>query len=241
MPLSTEDHQGLMDEVKASEVESAQIEMMAFAKVFEARQTLSSIRTVLNTCLQVFMDENVQRMLEAPTIDFTLLRKEQSILFIQIPERHADYFAPITATLISQLLDRLLDDDGLQVYMLYDEFAQIGRIPSIGQLLSTARKHKISIAAAIQSVNQFERVYGNDHKELKELFKTILVTGGLRESAEYVSNLLGTYEEKETKLNKPIMAPDEVRRLDRDEMLIICANKRPVTDTMLDIVGRKEE
>jgi type IV secretory pathway TraG/TraD family ATPase VirD4 len=69
------------------------------------------------------------------------------------------------------------------------------------------------------------------------LFKTILVTGGLRESAEYISNIIGTIEEKETKQNKPLMTPDEVRRLDRDEMLIICNNKRPVKDYMLDIYG----
>jgi type IV secretory pathway TraG/TraD family ATPase VirD4 len=54
----------------------------------------------------------------------------------------------------------------------------------------------------------------------------------------YISDLLGTTEckEKDTTRTKPLMTSDEIRRMDRDDMLIICNNKRPVIDKMMDIV-----
>lgn len=235
-PIIEKDEPCICGEIFSSNIKSAKVEMAAFMQVFEAKQTLSSIRTVLNTCLQVFLDDSVQALLEKPNIDFSAFRKMQSVLYIQIPERHADYYAPLTATLITQLLDRLLDEEGLQVYMLFDEFANVGQIPYIGKLLSTARKHRICIVAAIQSIAQFERVYGDAGIEIKELFKTLLITGGLRQSAEYVANLLGVEIDNKTGQAKPLMTADEVRRLGRDEILILCNNKRPVLDRMLDRV-----
>jgi type IV secretion system protein VirD4 len=229
----------IYQEIVDSKVESAITEIHSFLQVMGAVQTLSSIRTVMNTCLQLFLDDKVKKMFDKPSMDISKLRTEESIIYIQIPEHHADYFSPLTATFLTQLFDYLLENDGLQCYMLIDEFCNVGVIPSISKLLSTARKHNISIVAAIQSLSQLNTLYGElQGKELNELFKTLIICGGLRDSAEYISNLLGTKEhvENDVTQTKPLMTPDEVRRLDKDKMLIICNNKRPVLDEMLDIV-----
>lgn len=226
-------------EILMSNVESAITEFRAFKQVKRAHGTLSSIRTVLNTCLQMFFDRNVQRMFKKPDIDIGKLRQEQSVIYIQIPEHHSDYYSPLVATFLTQLFDYLLDNDGLQVYFLLDELANIGLIPSFSKLLSTARKHNISITGAIQSLTQLSTVYGElEGKQLSELFKTLLVCGGLRDSAEYISNLLGTkvYYKKETKYTEPLMTPEEIRMMDKNDMLIICNNKRPVKDKMMEIL-----
>jgi len=173
-------------------------------------------------------------------LDFKKLRQEESILYIQIPERHAEYFAPLTATLMSQLIDTLLDNNGLQIYMLFDEFCNIGIIPDMTKLLSTARKHSLSIVAAIQSLTQLFRVYGEvEGKELQELFKTLLISSSLKDSCEYISNLLGSQDKRiDGKIKtEPLMSADEIRRMSKDEILIICNNKRPVKDRMIDFVA----
>jgi type IV secretion system protein VirD4 len=218
-------------DVMVSGVKSAQEEMESFMAGYQAQSTVGSIRMVLNTVAKLFRKEVVTRLIDKPSIDFKKFREEESILFIQIPERHADFFKPIVATLITQLIDVLLDNDGLQVYMLLDEFSNIGKIPSFAKLLSTARKHRLSIFVFVQSLMQLERTYGNDGKEIRELFKTLLLTGGLKDSTEYFSKLIGKDNE-----DKPLMSEEELRMMDEDEMIIICNNKRPVKDYMLDIM-----
>jgi type IV secretory pathway TraG/TraD family ATPase VirD4 len=232
----------IYQEIIDSNVESAITEIHSFLQVMGAMQTLSSIRTVMNTCLQLFFDNKVKNLLNRPNIDISKIRKEESIIYIQIPENHSDYFSPLTATFLTQLFDYLLGNDGLQCYFLLDEFASgCGIIPSINKILSIARKHNISVVAAIQSINQLFSIYGElQAKELRELFKTILVYCGLKDSAEYISeHLLGTKDikEKDTTHTKPLMSADEIRRMDTDNILIICNNKRPVIDKMMDIVA----
>lgn len=224
-------------EIMGDEYSSPKRKLKSFLQVSGSPQTLSSIRNSLNTSLQVFLDSNVRRMFNKESLDLSRLRQEPSIVFIQIPETHADYFATISATFMSQLFDSFLANEGLQVYMLFDEFCNIGCLGTdMPRLLSTVRKHNISIVAAIQSISQLFRTYGEiEGKELRELFKTIMCSASLKESAEYVSNLLGTksvYQDK-THKTESLMSPDEIRRMDNDELLIICNNKRPVRDRMI--------
>jgi type IV secretory pathway TraG/TraD family ATPase VirD4 len=229
----------IQQEIFESGIESAIIEFQSFKQVMGASQTLSSIRIVMNSCLQLFLDKNVNKIFEKENIDISKLRTEESIIYIQVPEHHADYFSPLVATFLTQTFDYYLENDGLQLYYLFDELANIGIIPSFSKLLSTARKHSISINGAIQSLNQLYELYGElSAKVLNELFQTLLICGGLRDSASYISDILGTCDiiENETIQTKPLMTADEIRRLEKDKMLIICKNKRPVIDKMLDIV-----
>jgi type IV secretion system protein VirD4 len=241
VPVKDESIVSIYQEIMESNVQSAIDEYHSFLQVMGAIQTLRSIRTVMNTCLQLFFDSNVKKICNRQSIDFGKIRTEESIVYIQIPEHYSDYFSPLVATFLTQIYDYILEHDGLQVYSLNDEFCNNGIIPNINKLLSTARKHDLSIIAAIQSLTQLYTLYGELlGKELSELFKTVLICGGLKESAEYVSDhLLGTIELLENNMTqtKPLMTSDEVRRLDKNKVLIICNNKRPVIDEMLDIVA----
>ena len=227
-------------DILLSEVESAKTEFDSFIQVKGANQTLSSIRTVLNSCLQVFLDNNVKKIFRKKNINFADIRKEESIIYIQIPEHHADYFSPLVATFLTQMFDYLLENDGLQTYFLFDEFTNCGLIPSVSKLLSTARKHNISIIAAIQSLVQLYSLYGElQGKELIDLFKSLIVCGGLKESGEYISNILGNkiFYKNGNKHEEALMTSDKIRMMNEDDMLIICKNKRPVLDKMMEIVA----
>lgn len=228
----------LAEELMDSGVESAIIKFKSFMKGFEAKGTIASIYAVMNSCLRIFTDSSVKKILSKPNFDINILRKEESILFIEIPERHTDYFKPLTNVLINQLLDRLFDSDGLQIYFLMDEFGNT-KIENVSTVLSTARKKRISLVCTIQSLNQLKDVYGNKSDTVRELFKTLLVTGGLRDSTEYISNIVGecirlNNDKKEVK--DKLLRPDEIRRLNDDEMLIICSNKRVVKDNMMEVL-----
>lgn len=231
LPTKKRPNESILHEILESGSESARTEFDSFLQVIGASQTLSSIRIVMNTCLQVFMDPVVKQLFHKPLFDFNKLRHSDAILYIQIPERHSEYFSPLTATFLTQMIDYLLDSSGNQIYMMLDEFTNIGKIPDMCKLLATARKHKLSIIAAIQSLTQLYRVYGDvDGKELHELFKTILICSGLRDSAEYISKIIGT--KKSDGSITPIMTEDEIRTMSKDEVIVICDNKKPVMDKL---------
>lgn len=236
----TKIYRSIEQEIYESKVESAIIEFQAFKQVMGAMQTLSSIRTVMNTCLQLFFDNNLKKVFTKPSINISKLRSEESIVYIQVPERHSNYFSPLVATFLTQMFDILLDNpNGLQVYCLFDEFSTCGIIPNMKELLSTCRKFHISLNCAVQSLQQLYVLYGEmEGKAINELFKTLIVCGGLKDSAEYISKILGTKEckERNTTQTKPLMTTDEIRRMGSDKVLIICNNKRPVIDNMMELV-----
>lgn len=224
----------ILKEILDSGIECAITELEMFLQVMGAPQTLSSIRIVMNSCLQMFMDDNLQKLFNKPCIDLSMFRKEECILYIQIPERHSTYYKPLTATFLTQFIDTILDNKGLQIYMILDEFANIGHIPDICKLLSTARKHNLSIVATIQNLTQLHRIYGDtDGKELPELFKTTIICAGLKDSAEYISKLIGSKKTK--KGTEPKMTESDIRTIDKNKAIIICDNKKPVVDELNEI------
>lgn len=231
LPTKRHPEDSILHEILDSGNMAAKAEFDSFLQVMGANQTLSSIRIVMNTCLQMFMDSTISHIFRKPSFDFSKLRKEQAILYIQVPERHSEYYSPLTATLLTQMIDCLLDTSGNQIYMMLDEFTNIGKIPDMCKLLATARKHELSIVAAIQSLTQLYRVYGDvEGKELHELFKTTLVCSGLRDSAEYISKIIGTH--KVNKHLEPIMTEDEIRTMNKEDVIVICSNKKPIKDKL---------
>lgn len=224
-------------EIMNSNVEEAKIEFQAFIQIAGSPVTLSCIRNVLLTNLQLFLDNTIDNIMSKESIDLDKLRDEETILYIQIPERHAAYFSPLTSVLMTQILDKLMDNPkGLQTYLILDEMANIGKIDNLAGILSTCRSRRISILACIQSLNQLDLVYKEERNVLTDLFKTMVFSGGLKDSSEYASNLAGRGEFKVRNeyFTDKLLSSDAVRRLKSDELLIICGNKNPVLDKMYD-------
>ena len=240
LPSKSKKNNSIMEEIMNSEVGEAKAEFMSFIQVANAPQTLACIRNTLTSSLQLFNEYNVKKICRKSTIDFTKLREREVIFYIQVPERYSRHYSPITAVLIQQMMNRLLDSsEGHEVFFLFDEFTNIGKITDINNYLSTFRKHNIGVAACVQNLTQLKKTYGEiEGKELQELFKTVIFTGGLKDSTEYFSKLLGDKEFKEKDIikTKPLMTESEIRQLPDNDIIILCKNKRPVKDKMHKIV-----
>jgi type IV secretion system protein VirD4 len=148
--------------------------------------------------------------------------------------------------------------DGQPILFYLDEFANIGVIPIITSVVTTARSRRIGISLGLQGVEQLERNYGKENATtILNNLKTKLVFSGLTgDSAKYVSDLSGftTIETKNYTQNsgqpgqdmitnlfsgnsvsksgtrRELITPDEVRRMKEDTVLIIAHNKNPVYD-----------
>ncbi len=242
-----------------------------------SEKTVASIKSVLTSNIQLFLDEKIEEFTKTPfkmnpsngllemdtdkMFDPKMLRERPTALFVCVPETKSDYMSPLMSVFYSQLLNNTMayfDKEKYPTPVLYmlDEFANIGIIPGISKLAATCRSRKMGISIGIQSVEQLSRNYGeqDSHVLLDNLKAKVIYSGLVGESAKYVSDLTGFTTVETTNYSKnsgqgqgiealfgttskstngtrrETMTPDEIRRLDKEKVLIILDNKQPVID-----------
>lgn len=225
-------------EILKTKDESLVSELYALLRTIDSPETYSNIQLTLNSALALFKDSSIRKICSKPSFDFRRLRKEKSIVYIQIPEKLSRYFAPLTSILIQQLIDVSRDNpDGNDIYFVLDELCNIGLIPDLDKTLSTIRRYNMGILGCTQSINQLELIYGQAKtKVILENFNTCCAMSGLSETGEYFSKQLGMclkISHNDTEFYQNVMTSDEIRRLEQDKILIVCKNKRGVVDTLL--------
>ena len=215
-----------------------------------AEKTVSSIKTVLASNLQLFTDPNLIYVTEFSEFNPYNLRDEPTAIYIMCPERSASYVSPFMSVFYSQVINKLLEYKGknLPIYMMLDEFANIGIIPNFSQLASTCRSRGISLTIGIQGIEQLYQNYGKDNGDsiLNNLKSKIFYPGLAPATSQIASQLCG-YTTVATKSNsegkdkdskststsyqrRELMDADEIRRLPSDEILLILHNRMPVID-----------
>lgn len=146
---------------------------------------------------------------------------------------------------VADAADRYGPDNRIPVNVICDEFANLGAIPSFQVVISTVRSRKINISIILQSVSQLSQVYGPDNAStIIGCCDTILFLGcNDPETAEFMSDLSGTASIRADSTKESYNAfgykmvlqggassegggkrvvynPDEIRRLDRNQVLI---------------------
>ena len=157
----------------------------------------------------------------------------------------------------SQLFQRLYefgDANGgalpIPMFLVLDEFANIGRIPNFERILSTCRSKKLHISIILQSIDQLEEIY--DEKVTQTIMANcstqLFLGSNAQKTLETFSKLLGektishdnvsrnTDKDNKTSghgysdqiLGRALMTPDELRRLDTDECIIFIQTMKPI-------------
>jgi type IV secretion system protein VirD4 len=232
---------------------SAKNQLNIFMQSAESEKTAASIRTVLASSLQLFIDPLIKNATSANEINPKMLREKPTVLYVMIPEYKSATMAPLMAPFFSQLMAHLVDSNSsLPVYFLLDEFANIGLIPNIDTALATFRGRDISISLGIQSLNQLKQKYGKETAtSILDNLKTKFILPGLAyDSAEYFTKLLGykevitmsnNYDSKEgdfknistTPQRRELLSPDEIRRLEDETLIAVVDNRNPFKDRQL--------
>lgn len=191
-------------------------QFLIFKSSAESEKTLASIKSVLTTNVQIFLEDKIENFV-TPVIDVneygdetikegsmfnpTILREQPTVLFISIPENQSTYMMPITSVMYFQILNmNLSHSDGCPILCFFDEFPNSGSVLGIDNIISTCRSRKIGISICTQGIEQLQQVYGEKiTSTLLNNLKTKLIFAGLTgDSAEYVSKLSG-YTTVETK------------------------------------------
>ncbi len=134
-------------------------------------------------------------------------------VIISVPESKLDYYKPLLRLMGNQLINVLEQrpqrtfDRGTElppILVLMDEFARLGRFPSITNGLMTLRSAGVTFAIFIQSIASLDEVYGHTTARVildNCTFKVILGASDV-ESQQYCSNLVGSVETLRASINE---------------------------------------
>lgn len=247
---------------------------LIFKSSSESEKTMSSIKSVLSTDVQLFLDPNVDEFTtpnlvynargekvadEKTLFNPDILRKKPTVVFVFVAEKDSTKMMPLMSVFYNVLFDRNMENiDGLPIFYMLDEFANIGVIPLIDTVATTGRSRKMGLCLGVQGIEQICRNYGKENaSSILNNLKTKLIYGGLTgDSAQYVSdlsgittvesisvsnnggmgnqdiisNLIGSRSVSKSGVSRPLYTKDEVRRIDKNYVLIITNDKQPVKD-----------
>lgn len=199
----------------------------------------------LGSRLQLWNIPEVVALTAASDIDLAELGTRRVALFLVIPDSKATY-APILALfwqqtfqVLYELADRHSGALPVPVRCVMDEIANCGYIPEYAQKKSTMRSRRISTEEIWQSLGQLKNRYPHTWSELLANSDHLLLLGANDlDTAQYISQLSGNTTIKVTGtgntqgssggsssasytyLGRPLLTPDECRRLPPVEALL---------------------
>ena len=157
----------------------------------------------LTAKLKVLTHQDIAGMLSQQQIDLAEVGRKKTALFCILPiNSEESVLRPILSTFYLFLFKRLYDladrQEGkvpVPVRFLLDEMANIGKIPGLSRIISTARSLGIHIQFVLQGRSQLDDVYGiNEARNILANCTTLLLLGvapGDMITAKMFSEILG--------------------------------------------------
>ncbi len=229
--LGTNSHSTLFSEYRAFQLMDGRVK--------------ASILATARAALDLWSDESVAKLTAANTVDLHSLRKEQTALYLIVPEHQVGYFGPLAnlfyATCFQICLESGDDPQDLPVFFLLDEFGNLGYVHDFAAMITTLRKRRCSVSLIIQELSQLRAVYGEDGA--RTIFSggaanKLFFSGLDLETAQYVEQSLGKNTEYDTTfggideasrtLSVPLMYADQIRRMSRNKAILISGRQKPV-------------
>ena len=130
-------------------------------------KTMLSILSTSNTKLKSLRYPKVKELLSDDEIDFDLLAHEKTVIHVMIDDqiRTYDYIAALFFTLLFQRMTKIADAQPSKrlpmapVLFLFDEFKNIGKIPTLTGVISTVRSRGMALLMCIQNYSQLKTLY----------------------------------------------------------------------------------
>ena len=210
----------------------------------------------LTAVLKNLTTASLSAMMSEQEIDLNQIGQKKSVLFLVIPTGgEGVYLKPILSIFYKFLFKRLdklaFVSPGqklpVKVRNIWDEMANVGIIPGLPEIISTARSKGIHIQMILQTIKQLESIYGvNEASTIMGNCPTVMLIGiapADRDLARMFSELLGMaaveaekvsedltipwkhlLEHKKiirTVIERPLMTTDEVKRIGPKDCIAI--------------------
>ena len=228
-----------------------------------AGDTMKSILSSCNVRMKPFAIREVRDLTSADEMDFAHMgdAERKVAVFASMSDTDSTFdflFALFMDTAMNALCSSALGLHGgslpRPVHFVFDEFANIGRIPDFERTITVTRSRNIAVSMVLQSLSQLKAAYGEDNAEtIVNACDTLLYLGGKsNETNRQICDMAG----KQTVANvtasdsrgsgwsrtvsyglveRDLIQPAEVARMPRDHALVLLNGRMPLMDRKYDL------
>ncbi|MBE3600755.1 VirD4-like conjugal transfer protein, CD1115 family [Streptococcus agalactiae] len=249
-----------LEEAKPGNYASRQWEL--FNSNFEA-DTRTSVLAIVATQYSIFDHDAVTNLIKTDTMEMDTWNTEKTAVFVAISETNKAY-SFLASTFFTVIFDQLTHQADaiiqgekkgyepealLHVQFIFDEFANVGKIPHFNEVLASIRSREMSIKIIIQAISQLDSLYGVPaRKSMVNNCATLLFLGTNDEDTmKYFSMRAGketitqtSYSEQRGQRvsgttshqshQRDLMTPDEIARIGVDEALVFISKQNVFRD-----------
>ena len=260
-----EDYQSALDLLfEALEEEQPDHIAVRQYKVFKqaAGKTAQSILVSAAVRLATFTLPEIQAITARDTMEIGKLGDRKQAIFCIIPDSNDNSLNFLVGMLYTQAFQELYYQADkvhggalpIPVRLMFDEFANVALPDGYARLQATMRSRNIMATIILQNISQLKALFKDDWEGIIGNADSFIYLGGNEQSThKYISELLGketidtqtssqskgrngSFSRNNQQAGRELLTPDEVRRLDNKNAIVLIRGENPVIDQKYDIL-----
>ena len=227
-----------------------------------AGKTAKSILVSAAVRLASFTLPEIQRITASDDMELGKLGERKQAIFCIIPDSNDTSLNFLVGMLYTQAFQELYYQADkvhqgalpVPVRLMFDEFANVALPDGYARLQATMRSRNIMSTVILQNISQLKALFKDDWEGIIGNADSFIYLGGNEQSThKYISELLGketietrtssqskgrngSFSQNFQQTGRELMTPDEVRRLDNKNAIVLIRGEKPVIDEKYDIL-----
>lgn len=227
-----------------------------------AGKTAKSILVSAAVRLASFTLPEIQRITVSDDMELGKLGERKQAIFCIIPDSNDASLNFLVGMLYTQAFQELYYQADkvhqgalpVPVRLMFDEFANVALPDGYARLQATMRSRNIMSTIILQNISQLKALFKDDWEGIIGNADSFVYLGGNEQSThKYISELLGketidtrtssqskgrngSFSQNFQQTGRELMTPDEVRRLDNKNAIVLIRGEKPVIDEKYDIL-----
>ena len=227
-----------------------------------AGKTAKSILVSAAVRLASFTLPEIQRITATDDMELGKLGERKQAIFCIIPDSNDASLNFLVGMLYTQAFQEpYYQADKVHqgalpvpVRLMFDEFANVALPDGYARLQATMRSRNIMSTIILQNISQLKALFKDDWEGIIGNADSFVYLGGNEQSThKYISELLGketidtrtssqskgrngSFSQNFQQAGRELMTPDEVRRLDNKNAIVLIRGEKPVIDEKYDIL-----
>ncbi len=227
-----------------------------------AGKTAKSILVSAAVRLASFTLPEIQRITASDDMELGKLGERKQAIFCIIPDSNDASLNFLVGMLYTQAFQELYYQADkvhqgalpVPVRLMFDEFANVALPDGYARLQATMRSRSIMSTIILQNISQLKALFKDDWEGIIGNADSFIYLGGNEQSThKYISELLGketidtktssqskgrngSFSQNFQQTGRELMTPDEVRRLDNKNAIVLIRGEKPVIDEKYDIL-----
>ena len=227
-----------------------------------AGKTAKSILVSAAVRLASFTLPEIQEITSRDNMELSRLGERKQAVFCIIPDSNDASLNFLVGMLYTQAFQELYYQADkvhggplpVPVRLMFDEFANVALPDGYARLQATMRSRNIMSTIILQNISQLKALFKDDWEGIIGNADSFVYLGGNEQSThKYISELLGketidtrtssqskgrngSYSQSFQQTGRELMTPEEVRRLDNKDAIVLIRGERPVIDKKYDLL-----